>query len=104
MTLRDKIDEWVDDHQYETILIADGFDQAFIGVCEVHSKDPIALFDYDKCIAILVERDGMEWSEAVEYMDFNVIGAWVGEHTPGFVMRFDAELYDKNTKASKQGT
>jgi hypothetical protein len=27
----------------------------------------------------------MSWEEAVEYFDFNVAGAWVGESTPVFL-------------------
>jgi hypothetical protein len=30
----------------------------------------------------------MSFDEAVEYEDFNVIGAWVGEQTPIIVMPF----------------
>jgi hypothetical protein len=32
-----------------------------------------------------MERDGMDVMEAVEYMDFNVLGAYAGEKTPIFV-------------------
>jgi hypothetical protein len=28
----------------------------------------------------------MEWEEAVEYVDYNIVGAWVGEQTPIIVM------------------
>ena len=31
-----------------------------------------------------MERDGMSDEEAVEYFEFNVTGAWVGENTPIF--------------------
>jgi hypothetical protein len=31
-------------------------------------------------------RDGMTADEAIEYMDFNVTGAYVGEHTPEFIL------------------
>ena len=32
-----------------------------------------------------MKRDGMTYKEAVEWMEFNVVGAWVGETTPIFV-------------------
>ena len=32
-----------------------------------------------------MERDGMTHEEAIEWMDFNVTGAWLGETTPIFV-------------------
>lgn len=67
------------------MLKADGFDDAIIGVAEHGPGSPIIAYDFDKCVEILVERDGMEHDEAVEYMDFNVTGSWVGDQTPVFV-------------------
>jgi len=32
-----------------------------------------------------MNRDGMSYEEAIEYFDFNVTGAYVGEHTPMFI-------------------
>jgi hypothetical protein len=43
------------------------------------------VYDLNKCIEVLVDRDGMSQEEAVEYMDFNVLGAYVGEETPIFL-------------------
>jgi len=34
---------------------------------------------------VLMFRDEMPYDEAVEYIEFNVVGAWVGEQTPMFV-------------------
>ena len=67
----------------DKILLADGFDNAFIGVeNSLHLK---ALYDTYKCIDVLMERDGMDEDEALEFFEFNVAGAYVGEHTPEFV-------------------
>lgn len=78
------IKEWVAEHD-EEILTADGFDYALIGVCERAGQSTIAVYDIDKCINILIERDGMTEEEAEEYFYFNVVGAYVGEYTPGFI-------------------
>jgi hypothetical protein len=32
-----------------------------------------------------MERDDMTREEAIEFMDFNVVGAWHGESTPIFL-------------------
>ena len=66
-------------------LLADGFEEALIGLGTQFNKE-VAVYDYEKCIAILM-RSGMDHEEASEYMDFNVTGACVGEHTPVFVRR-----------------
>lgn len=50
---------------------------------------PIIAYDTDKIIDILVnnmesvEQDlGEKYDEAVEYFEFNILNAWVGEYTP----------------------
>ena len=75
----------------QEILLADGFEQAFMGVAESFGSAPKAFYDSNKCIDILVERDGMTLEEAVEYFEFNVTGAYVGEFTPAFISLFDEE-------------
>lgn len=75
----------------QEILLADGFEQAFMGVAESFGSAPKACYDSNKCIDILVERDGMTLEEAVEYFEFNVTGAYVGEFTPAFISLFDEE-------------
>jgi hypothetical protein len=67
----------------ETILTADGFENALIGYVQVFSRI-VALYDRAKCISILMERDGMTHEDAEEYFDYNVVGAYVGEKTPAF--------------------
>ena len=81
--MEEKID-WLIERD-EEILTADGFDYALIGVCERAGQPTIAMYDKDKCINLLIERDGMTEEEAEEYFYFNVVGAWVGEYTPCFV-------------------
>jgi hypothetical protein len=66
-------------------LLADGFEEALIGTAHIFTKT-IALYDYNKCIDILMERDGMDIEGAVEYFEYNVIGAYVGENTPAFAV------------------
>lgn len=71
------------------LLKADGFDRALLGVSEVWAPDGTRqarlVYDGLTCIQILMERDGMTQEEAEEYMDFNVLGAYVGPATPIFV-------------------
>lgn len=71
----------------ENILYADGFEKAFIGIVESNGAAPKACYDYDGCIEVLMSRDKMSYEDAVEFFDFNVAGAYVGEHTPAFLVR-----------------
>ena len=71
--------------EYEGLLFADGFDDAIIGVAERIGMEPVVAYDTDKIIEIL-SRDMTE-DEAVEYFDFNIIGAYVGERTPIYIKK-----------------
>ena len=62
-------------------LIADGFDDAIIGVDESSHR---VIYDVDKCVSIIMERDDLDYLEAMEYFDYNVRGSYVGEKTPIF--------------------
>ena len=66
------------------ILKADGFDDAILGLGRRCGQIDLLVYDVDKCIAILM-KDGMTDEEAMEYFEFNVVGAWMGEGTPIFL-------------------
>ncbi len=75
------------------MMKAEGFDEAIIGVGRQFDRPDRLIYDYDKCVEILVERDDMSAEEAREYMDFNVLGAYVGEKTPIFKMEHYEDYY-----------
>ncbi len=67
-------------------MLAEGFEGAFIGLAtRCGAPHPVAAYDYDKCIDVLCDRDGMDREGAVEFFDYNVIGSYVGEFGPVFV-------------------
>jgi len=65
-------------------IFADGFEEALVGVGERFNQH-IAIYDFAKCVDILLERDKMGLEEALEHMEFNLTGAWVGNGTPIFI-------------------
>jgi len=81
MTLREKINEALDG---EDVLLADGFDEALVGFGRQFNSFLVAIYDRDKCIAVLTGQ-GMSDEEAEEYFEYNVQGAYVGERTPIFL-------------------
>jgi len=62
-------------------LLADGFDDAIIGL-DTSQEVFRVIYDRDKMIDMLRYRDGMDLEEAIEYLEYNVWGAYVGEGTP----------------------
>jgi|TARA_R100001377_G_C3194673_1_gene112159 hypothetical protein len=67
---------------YPEAITADGLDDAIMGFCAASGT---VVYDYDKCLKIFMERDSMDIHDAQEYMEFNVVGAYVGELTPIFI-------------------
>lgn len=73
----------------ETVLLMDGFDEAFIGHSQRINEPVLAVYSRAKMVEVLM-RDGMSDDEAEEYIDYNCVGAWVGERTPIIVNDFVA--------------
>jgi len=65
-------------------LAADGLDDAIIGYGQQFPKEPLLVYDYDKCVEIFMAQ-GMPHEEAVEWMEFNVVNAYYGEGSPIFI-------------------
>tara|TARA_R100001510_G_C7578444_1_gene152342 strand:- start:495 stop:746 length:252 start_codon:yes stop_codon:yes gene_type:complete len=74
-------------------LLMDDFDDCIAGVVRRCGQPTIICYDRDKVLKQLVDS-GMTDEEAVEYFEYNQIGAWVGEHTPCFISPFDKEELD----------
>lgn len=64
----------------ESLLLADGLDEAFLGVA-VEEDTPRAVYSIERSITALT-KGGMSHEEANEYFWFNTAGAYVGEQTP----------------------
>lgn len=82
----DYYDEWFDELAADNpeALLADGLEEAFVGHTVNHHHPVVAVYDYEKCVQILMQ-DGMTEDDAMEYMSFNTLGAYVGPHGPLFV-------------------
>lgn len=79
----------------EDTLLADGFEEAFIGYSARCGQPVIAVYDVDKCLKILMDRDGMTEEEALEFFEFNTEGAWVGKGTPAFLRKCSLDVFNE---------
>ena len=66
-------------------LKADGFDDAVLGLGRRCGQLDLVVYDADKILEILMQRDGMTLEDAREFYEFNIVGAWMGKGTPIFV-------------------
>jgi len=70
---------------YPEAMKMDDFDDCIIGVCHQCGQPTVIAYDQDKVIQKLMDRDGMDYEEAMEYFQYNQVGAYVGVGTPCFV-------------------
>ena len=78
---RDEIAEF---NEELLMFLPDYFDKAIVGLV-TNIKTQEVCYDVNKIIKILMKEDKMTEEEAREYFEFNILGAWVGEHTPVYL-------------------
>ena len=62
-------------------LLADGHDHAIMG----YSTDGRVIYSINMVIEGLIEDSEMTYEDAIEFFNFNIAGAYVGEYTPIFM-------------------
>ena len=80
-----KREEIAEDYPDLLVMDPEYLDEAIIGVATRIGLEAVC-YDTEKVIELLMKHDGMDYEEAVEYMQFNMMGAWVGETTPVFLL------------------
>ena len=90
----EEINEFFEEY-HPDMLKVDGHDNAIIGIADRCGSQTILA--YDTCIILdnLVNQ-GMTDEEAIEFYNFNILGAYIGEFTPVFIERFNKKggIYD----------
>ena len=84
MDITDLIELCGFDTDENDFMCMDDYDHCFVGVIERYGQAPIVCYDKDKVLAKLVS-DGMTYEGAIEFFEFNQLGAWVGDSTPAFI-------------------
>jgi hypothetical protein len=79
----EKILEWIDE-TFDVVIYPDGFADCIVGVGERYGGPPVAVLDLEKMLAKM-EKGGMTREEAIEYFEYNILGAYVGEQTPVYM-------------------
>ena len=80
--------EYMEDIDVEPMLLlghseeVNDYAEAFVGIILDESK---AVYDEDKIIKVLIERDGMDDMEAIEFFEFNIRGSYMGDKTPMYI-------------------
>lgn len=67
----------------QNIVTYDEYAPAFMGVIQQFDT-LVALYDYEKCVRVIMQNEQVDYSEAKEMLDFNVLTENHGQYTPAF--------------------
>jgi hypothetical protein len=85
MTREDIIKEIMERDLFEKdeyVILADGFEEAFLGVSV--NKPSRVIYDYWKCLDSIIQKDDAEFDEAIDWLD-EFIEEELGEHSPIYI-------------------
>jgi hypothetical protein len=70
----------------DLLTTMDGFDDCVEGIVERFNQPPIVCYNKEMVLTKLAD-EGMTPEQALEYFEFNQLGAWIGETTPCFITK-----------------
>lgn len=70
--------------RYPEAMLADGFDDAIVGVLITANSPPRVVYELERMIEI-VQHEGVSREEAEEHLLFNTLGASIGPQTPLYI-------------------
>jgi hypothetical protein len=86
--------EWITD---DSLILIEGFDYAIVGISEYPRE--VIIYDYWKCLEILMVRDGKSEDDAIEELDDTIAGCTT-EHDPIFFQPFSSFADDEDDEAN----
>lgn len=84
----EELREWFASYNSEAVLFT-GYESAIIGIAERCSCEALVVYDAERCVDILMQRDGMSEEDARDFFAFNTLGCWAGPGTPLFLWKFE---------------
>jgi hypothetical protein len=68
-------------------MVMDGFDDCVVGVADSFGQPTRIVYDREAILMKLVKKDGMTKDEALDWIEYNMIGSYVGEAMPLFLSK-----------------
>ena len=82
--------EKISDIYGEELIFADGFDDAIIGVATGFDSQRV-VYCYVSMIETMMKEDDISYEDALDWIEYNTLGSYVGKNTPIYVMGIDNE-------------
>ena len=80
------------------MIKADGFDNAILGVTALPDGTEVLVYDKRRCIQILMFTLGFDYSAAIEFFEFNVKEADLGNEAPLYVEPYFEDEFSEVTE------
>ena len=82
--------EKISDIYGEELIFADGFDDAIIGVATGFDSQRV-VYCYVTMIETMMKEDDISYEDALDWIEYNNLGSYIGKNTPIYVMGIDNE-------------
>lgn len=71
------------------IMLMTGFEKAFLGITMEGLRLPCAVYDFGKCVGLLMKDEGMTAQEATDHLN-DIMDMDIGDYAPHFVRTFSS--------------
>lgn len=80
MTNKEKIEEFLGEDTERTVILYDNpsYEGALVGI----TTDDRAVYSYDKMVESLMEEDNISEEDAIEFINYNTLGAYIDPKQP----------------------
>ena len=72
---------------YDGLMVMDYFDDCIIGVVKGIDNEDKVCYSFQQVIAKLMREDEMTEEDALEHFYYNMMGSYMGDHTPCFLFK-----------------
>ncbi len=89
----DYINELAEVNEIEMLFVGSDpteFEDAILGVANSFGSSPVIAYDYERILEILAgqfEEEDDPWISAIEWFEYNILGAYMGDGTPIYIER-----------------
>ena len=70
--------------ELEFVLLAEGFEEAFVGVTVTSPKKVI--YDYWKCLDCIIRKEGVDFDDALDFLE-EFVEEDLGDNTPIYIKK-----------------
>ena len=67
----------------------DGLNSCIIGKISIKGLPDRICYDYEKVVELIMDEHSCDYEDAVDYVGFNILDAYIGEETPAFLFPND---------------